>query len=120
MYSISINYETGNSFGGEIQTEEVGAIWASMDEAKQALLVIKKHYEAHQKINNYSNRGNVRWDDYKSESWFSSEHPEYAIIIKVDKKPCNLHCFWVGRFERLICASVVLSEEESEQRVYRP
>lgn len=60
MYTIEVDYTTGNSFNSERQTEEIGLVFTTKELARKALLVIKEHYALHEEIDSY---GKTR--DYK-------------------------------------------------------
>lgn len=45
MYTIEINYKTGDSFHDENRTEKIGMAWKDYDKAKEALDRIYEHHD---------------------------------------------------------------------------
>lgn len=114
-WTIEINYTTGNSFGSEECTEEVGMAWNDLDKAKEALQAIKEHYKAYEKVNScsYRSRPNkTTWKDFEHEDWCSEEYPEFTMDVRMDSGEFHaLHVFWTGYFETLHGARIISSTE---------
>lgn len=108
QFTIQITYQTGNSFGTEEQTEDVGPTW-DLPDAKQALKDIVAHNEATQAVNGSWSK--VKEEDYKNESWYIKEFWVYALLAGGK----HVHAFWHGYFETLLEARVVPVEELDDE-----
>lgn len=111
-WTIKIDYQTGNSFGSEDTSDEVGCSWTDLNKAKEALQRIKGHYKAYTEIEN------DRWSpsdkkpaDFAKEPWFWKEEPRFwqqaVIVERDDGTEQRLSTFWCGYFERLYSAEIV-------------
>lgn len=107
---ISIKYETGNSFGKYIETDDVGCVWAHMDEAVAALKAIKEHHK-------YASSSKSRCEDVKGEYWYDKVYPIGCLYVLADGRPVKISAFWIGYFEKLIKAEIVA---DNSPTVYRP
>ena len=93
MYDIEIHYETGDSFGSSKETETLGLVTSSLKEAKENLQRIKEHYKLAKESPNFDKR--------------------YALSLKCgNKEERTISPFWIGYFESLISARIILVEEE--------
>lgn len=111
-WTIKIDYQTGNSFGSEDTSDDVGCSWTDLNKAKEALQRIKGHYKAYTEIEN------DRWSpsdkkpaDFAGEPWFWKEEPRFwqqaVIVERDDGTEQRLSTFWCGYFERLHSAEIV-------------
>ena len=93
MYTILIDYTTGNSFNSErISEEELGIVVSSLDMAKENLKRIKEHYK---KYSDSPNRGD-----------------HYKLDLLTDKDERTIYPFWIGYFETLHGAKIQNLEED--------
>lgn len=110
MYTIQIEYETGDSFHIEILTDIVGHVWKLLDKAKESLNRIKSHYEYYQKYGNY----NEPEDKMPIGVGYDKEyHILQLLLVNDDDKEVIIDSFWCGYFERLIEAKIILSEDNN-------
>lgn len=126
MYTIEIEYTTGNSFGSERRTESVEFVWSTLEDAKEALRRIQEH---HQYYKRYRDAG--RYAGYhgtkdtqesvlteaKTKPWYkASEYDtgfEYSVVVPSDDAEHNvLGVFWIGYFEDLHGASITSIDDE--------
>jgi len=93
-YDIKIDYSTGNSFGTErINGESVPALTDDIKIARENLQRIKKHY-AECKENPNSGK-------------------DYDLTLLTDDGEKTINPFWMGWFETLHGAKIVLNDEFS-------
>lgn len=93
FYGIEIDYTTGSSFNSErIHRESVGIVTTDIDKAKENLKRIKDHYGE------------------------CSENPDYGktfeLELLTDDSTRTISPFWIGYFETLHGAKVVIDDEE--------
>lgn len=91
MWTIEINYKTGDSFGSREETDQVGHAWYKLDKAKESLQMMKEH---HNKPAGYDEL--------------------FCPIVTDDGMPCTIHAFWHGYFETLISAKIVHLDGQSD------
>lgn len=97
MYTLEITYQTGNSFGSEITSEELPVVWGNIEKAEQAAHDIIEHNRIY---------GDCYWCDSrksgKGEPWYSPDYPEHSILLELDNgERQKTSTFWIGFFERL-------------------
>ena len=90
MFDIEIHYQTGNSFNTEELTEMLGNPVSSIEDAKTNLKRIKENYKKNRDAPNYAK--------------------EYDIVLATDNGERKITPFWIGYFEKLISAKIVLDE----------
>lgn len=112
QYTIRVSYQTGDSFGSEDTTDEVG-IFNSIEEAQEACRYILEHHKFFKKLE----RWNISKEEAKKMIKIAKKSPwaveedyvsrdginEYSVKYKEQ----NLHAFWMGYFERLHSLEVV-------------
>ena len=105
MYTIAIDYQTGDSFHTEdVQGEEIGCAWESKELAQKALQAIKEHHE----IFDSSLENKTRRKKAKKHAWYAAKFPEYALYLEVDDgSKVKISTFWEGYFEQLHGAEIV-------------
>lgn len=125
MYSIEINYTTGNSFGSETLTESVEFVWDTLEQAKEALRRIQEHHEFYKRYRNAGRYAGYLGTqdsqasvlaDAKTKPWFvSSDYGnsfEYSIRVpSSDPERDQLSVFWIGYFENLHGAQIICSDD---------
>lgn len=109
MYSIDITYRTGDSFGSHTVNDLVGAIWDDLDEAKEALKIIKEHHIFISSREYRYSRGKTKTTEIEKNSWYAGE---YSIYVPVNGKKTKISTFWVGWFESLIKAEIVIDDPD--------
>ncbi len=119
MYTIKVDYRTGDSFHTEENSDELGICWESKDLAKQALKDIKEHYDTWE-VCGYSVSVDDKYKESKKHPW----HYEYKEFNQKDMSGYSLSlegddgerhqvsCFWVGYFEHLLGAEIVIDGDD--------
>lgn len=115
MYTIEIEYSTGDSFSSHDETDYVGYVWEDIDKAKEALKYIKEHY-AYVEGTKYSFRG-YKLPEPKPKWFIGSEDDfenKYYLMLpsNTDGEYIRVRAFWVGYFESLQAASVVTEDSK--------
>jgi len=112
MYTIKIDYITGNSFGSEEATGLVGASWNNIKMAKEALKAIKEHQEYVENLHKlHPNK-----EKYTNRSWFVQKNPEYLMYLRDDFEHKRIiSCFWVGYFEHIQSAEII--QEDNDMKI---
>lgn len=110
-YTINISYQTGDSFGSEDCEETIEHVF-SLDIAKKNLQRIKEHYEFYQKIKNGRLSKKERDELLKSKPEFYNEKHPFCLELLLDDNgnTISMVCFWIGYFERLYGAEIILVE----------
>ena len=62
MYTIEVNYKTGNSFCSHEETEEIGLVFKDTEQAKKALKALKEHYEFYKEFDKKYNKTEKDYD----------------------------------------------------------
>ena len=92
MYDIAIDYTTGDSFSNEhIQAESVGILTSDLNKAKDNLSRIKHHYMKHVEDPNFGKR--------------------QKLMLLTDDGEREIYPFWIGYFETLHGAKIVIEED---------
>ena len=125
MYTIEIEYTTGNSFGSEQLTETVGPSWKSKELARKALTSIKEHYTFYQEKEGWhpEQTDKAIFKDVKKHDWYKNvpdrepQYWEYGLAVEMDDGSWKrMDTFWIGYFETLHGAAVIC-EGDDEDRV---
>lgn len=125
-YKIKIKYITGNSFNSHTEEGFVELTWDDMNIAKENLLRIQAHYEHFNKLNS-SHYWNLKKEDIVNEAkkhpWFMASDwdklGQYGFNLKTDEGKEFKFCpFWLGYFERLIDAEIVVDSDETKISFY--
>lgn len=90
MFDIEIHYKTGNSFNTEECRDMLGNPVSDIDVAKENLQRIKKHYKKHYDSPDYGQK--------------------YELTLLIDDGERTIMPFWIGYFEELISAKIVIDE----------
>jgi hypothetical protein len=112
MWTIEIDYTTGNSFGSERGTEEIGCVFEHLDDAKTALGYIKEHYAAVQaeecSTNYYHRSRGLKFDieAFKSRPWYSKDYWTGSLFVPIGTEEQKISAFWTGYFETLHGAKI--------------
>lgn len=122
-YGITISYQTGDSFGSEDTTGEVGCSWTDINKAKAALQAIAEHYRLRDEFDRLPY---TRQDEFmisiKDKSWYcdmegSSYMWRHALKVeKDDGEMQQISAFWCGYFERLYSAEISV-EGDTDMKV---
>ena len=125
MYTIKINYSTGNSFGIHNESETVGYVWKDIDDVKATLQNIKEHNESYKELNQSSYQRSKTHDEVNkevitkgfyikpTEKYHDASSWQYRVKV-VDKysiEDKHIDAFWVGYFENIQSAEIVLHDE---------
>lgn len=124
-YCIEVYYNTGNSFGSMEDRDIIPLSWENIDIAKENLNRIKEHNEFVNELNDSTykidntrsrseiidSRSNKDWlvltnDEYESEN--------YIMLMKDSGEFTRVYCFWVGYFESIISAKIIINNEDTE------
>ena len=122
-YGITIHYQTGDSFGSEDTTSEVGCSWTNIDKAKEALQSITEHYRARHEFGSIPHtKQDVFLEKLKETKWFdvSKESswiwPHCLNVEKDDGTVQRISAFWCGHFETLYSAEISV-EGDTDMKV---
>lgn len=129
MYTIEVNYTTGDSFTSGEVTDDIGLVWEDKKLAQKALKSLKQHYIAYCDIEsaytkddtNKAIQSFVKYDWCTNKSCRSSSFTLYQCSVQMDdgklrELPTGMYC---GYFDKLHYAKVVtVDNEEDEDTVY--
>ena len=110
MYDIEVSYKTGNSFGSEEITERLGGEWKTIEAAKRALDDIRAHWEYYYWREKHPFLREPKEMEPPTCCRGEEDDPLPALALTLDNS--NEWIFvpqWIGYFERLIGAEVVLA-----------
>lgn len=130
MYTIKIDYSTGDSFNTYDTDTTLSGEW-TLEVAKENLKRIKSHYTLYQNRNNYYSmgmqvKGKDILEDAKKEVWFYSDDNTYGIweyclnLLENDGSVKKYDTCWIGYFERLISARVISITPEDDEMNFTP
>lgn len=103
MYTIKIDYSTGDSFGTHNEKDFIGYAWNSFERAKQAKKVIIEHDRY------FAAKGSRVVAKPKPNRLFD-RYGEYSVPVEDDNgNAVEIHAFWRGYFEEFCSATVVKS-----------
>lgn len=114
-YEILIKYRTGDSFGSDDAQETIGAVFDTLEYAKDALVAIKEHYEFHEKLERNYNKGECAVIRRKIElsPWVVKDHnsTNYSLKVQVNDNTSQvISAFWMGYFEQIYSAEIIFNE----------
>lgn len=123
-YCIEIYYNTGNSFGSHEDRDIIPLSWENIDIAKENLNRIKEHNEfvnelndSTYKIDNTRSRSEII-DSISNRDWavLTNEYESeiYIMLMKDSGEFTKVHCFWVGYFESIISAKIIINDKDIE------
>lgn len=123
MFTINIEYTTGDSFNSNQTEDQVALVWKNKELARKALQAIKEHYEFCTLSDKYGITPRERSEitsRAKLSSWYSKDHPDFTLMVEVDDGSyMQLHAFWCGYFEILHSAEVIVCEDtDTEDKIY--
>jgi len=127
MWTIEVDYQTGDSFHTEeVYKEQIGQCWTHKKGAIAALKVIEEHseYSSLTDCNYYGNLSEKKQKDriaeLKKKDWFSEEWGSHTMhVIDDNGERVYQSAFWAGYFETLHEARVV-STDDGDDCVFRP
>lgn len=129
VYSINIDYTTGNSIHSERTEDEVGMNWQNIDQAKKALARIKEHHDAYAEATSYRSYGSAPFDlkSIQGKPWYhgplDDSFPDswrYNLAVeKDDGSAFAISVFWEGHFETLHMAEVCIAASDTESNDMR-
>ena len=114
MWTIRVEYQTGDSFGSDDKSDTIGLIWESRELAREALRSIKEHYTLYKESESFRGRGHdaVLEDMKKYDWWVEDEYycsrGIYACAVLMDDGERRQvgTSMWCGYFERLYSAKL--------------
>lgn len=125
MFTINIEYTTGDSFGSSETSDTVSAVWQDKQLARKALQDIKAHYEFYTARDRWGvtpRERSIIEQKARQSTWYDEPYPEFSIKLLMDDGTyLKVHCFWTGYFETLHKAEVVVhtdSDGNSEDCIH--
>jgi len=121
MFTIRLYYVTGDSFHTEETSSLLGAAWNDLEKAKKALAYIREHREF------VENKGSI-YTKTSQKKFMRAAHKfpwcapqakepfdvEYQLQVELDDGSMQvIHAFWMGHFEHLQRAEVVIEEDNT-------
>ena len=117
-YTIEIFYRTGNSFHSHSETETIGWLFETIEEATKCLLCIREHHKLCMDLEDYEARRNGGRQGvlgkYAHKEWFDAEYPEQRFKFG-DR---FISTFWIGYFEQLYSAKIVYVDNNLDPLIY--
>lgn len=119
MYTIKVDYKTGNSFKIYDTSTTLDSEW-NLLVAKENLRRIKDHHTAYDNKNNYFSmslhaEGLSITKSIENAPWYYDKDWENYIMLLENDGTCKKYsCEWIGYFESLIGASIVPSKSEAD------
>ena len=119
MYTIRVDYQTGDSFHTEDTSDTLNGEW-NLDVAKENLKRIKEHYCVVKNRKNYysiamQKHAEKEQEAAKSKPWHSGKYWEYGILLlENDGTSKEYHCNWTGYFESLYGASIIACNKDDD------
>lgn len=119
IYQIRIHYSTGDSFNTYNEEQVLEYEWKNLNIVKENLKRIKNHYDW------YSNgtfaphksdwQKNIPKFCVQATSFKVTSKYDYAIKLLHDdgEREYQLYPFWIGYFEHLYSAEIIIKEDES-------
>jgi len=126
-FDIRIDYKTGDSFKSYETSDTLDLPVESLEIAKENLRRIKEHYKVYIKKNSYSmqysDKREIQYPDFYITKATVS-HGTYdvdGIRLKVSetKERDIISPFWIGYFESLIGAEVIVSDAEEDDLSFK-
>ena len=114
-YSINIHYKTGDSFGSSEESEEIGS-FETLEDAKEFLKFLKEHHKFVTELNKLRSLESINKfkNKYNKEPWYYLKAPEYSF----NYKERNYSAFYIGYFETLLQATIVVLNKNIESDWY--
>lgn len=108
-YTVKISYTTGDTFNTYEDSDVIGMCWENEKLAEQAVEEIRKHNEVFTEWGISDSKKKKKASKYP---WYNKSNPEFTINLERDdgsRKPVGV--FWLGYFEHLYCAEVIVLDE---------
>jgi hypothetical protein len=118
MYTIKVNYNTGNSFGSHEEEKVLTDLdCESIEVVNDNLRRIKEHYEAYKedRYNYKTKKTQEDWFkcDWHPKEWLSHGDFPHCVRLTADNGvEFNFYCDWLGYFERLNWCEVITTPIE--------
>lgn len=119
MYTIKVDYQTGDSFHTEDTSDTLNGEW-TLEVAKENLKRIKEHYSIIKDRKNYysiamQKKAEKELEEAKTKPWYSGKYWEYGImLLENDGSSKQHHCNWTGYFESLYGASIIACNKDDD------
>ena len=128
MWTIEVDYETGDSFHTEtVYKEQIGLCWTDKKDAIAVLKIIEEHAEYGDltECRSYYDAPDTaqkkRIAVLKKRDWFSEQYGCHSMhVINNEGERVYQSAFWAGYFETLYEARVVSVDEDEDDCVFRP
>lgn len=115
IYSIEVEYSTGDSETTFETSDELGISWQNLDVAKAALQRIKQRYQAYLKERWGGRMGYADAPDPKDCDGYDAANP-YSIKLPLDDGTEQLHAmFWQSEFDHLKSARIKMSRADEDE-----
>lgn len=113
-YKIKVYYETGDSESSSNISDIVEIDWNDLDIAKENLKRIKEHYLWYKEINRYRQHKSL---EYSEPEWHKGIKEDYLFKYVTDEGlEVQMHCPWIGYFEKLQMAEIIIDSEHDDMR----
>lgn len=115
IYKIKVHYDTGDSFTHELDQEHIIELtWESLENAKANLKRIEEHYKLYRDLNSYFNRKTDKdiKGQYSREDWYVGENTKLIRLYSDDGKVFQMWTTWVGHFETLNYAEIIVEDND--------
>lgn len=111
MFTINIEYTTGDSFKSYKTEDTISLVWKDKELARKALKAIQAHYEFSNASDAWGitprERSAIK-ERARNEYWYCKDYPDYNIMVEMDDGTFrSMNAFWCGYFETLHTAEVI-------------
>lgn len=122
-YTISVLYQTGNSFNKYDEERKIDLSWTDIDKAKAALQVIKEHQNAMYEFRTAwsSQEKSELKSKYSLKPWFNNKGDEYTYTVLVQNDSgeyVEMYAFWMGYFETIKSAKIItVNDDDNDMEI---
>jgi hypothetical protein len=114
VYQIRACYETGDSFSRYDTETVLEMTWTDLNKAKAALQRIKEHYEWCSNKDSFDVRFGRKLAPPEPE-WHKGMEYDFSVKVELDNgNEVMFHAPWVGYFETLYSARVIVQKPEDD------
>ena len=107
MFSIRVNFRTGDSFGSCETSDIIGFTWKNIDAAIESLKRIREHGDWSVYDKDIDSVKDKPWFvKGKTFSMFAAEGSLY--VVDDEMKPVKICAFWSGYFEKFYSAQIIV------------
>ena len=113
MWTIEVEFTTGDSFSSERTSDKIGYSWNNLDKAKQSLQLLKIHHNYYKSVEGSKYGRDIK---VKKPDNYTSDYS--CNIIGDNDELISISVFWHGYFETLHTLTIVTDEKkESDMMV---